>query len=93
MPLDLGRINEAVAALLTVREKISRAFYNCTRRDKPERFEGGLYREIVKSTIIDKPALSFSRWSSSPTSFEVSRSTLDRKIRSKEVCRLWPDDT
>jgi hypothetical protein len=78
-PLDLKYIHEAEAALLIIRENISKAFYNCMRQDAPEKFEGVLYRDIVKSTKIDKPALSFQY---SQVSFEEGRTILDQKVQS-----------
>jgi hypothetical protein len=82
IPLDLTNILEAEAALLIIRENISKAFYNCMRQDAPEKFEGVLYRDIVKSTKIDKPALNFPQWSYSRVSFEESCTILDQKIQS-----------
>ena len=68
------------AALAMVRENISKAYYDCAQRDKPERFEGTLYREIIGSANVQKPNMSLSARSAYPSSFEDGCRYLESKI-------------
>ena len=52
IPVRIDSMEEAAAALILVRENISKAYYNCLRHSNPERFEGNLYREVMNSANI-----------------------------------------
>jgi hypothetical protein len=72
-------MDEAAAALVLMREHISEAYYNCLQHKSPERFEGILYREIIRSHNKQKPRLQL-MWAPEP-SFEDGCKILERKIR------------
>jgi hypothetical protein len=80
IPVRIDSMEEAAAALIMVRENVSKAYYNCLRQSKPERFEGNLYREIVRSANIEKPYLGISRRLASQISFEEGCLRLGRKV-------------
>lgn len=80
LPLHVDPMDEAVAALVIVRENISKAFYNFFGRNTTERPEGELYRKVAGCSNITKPQFSFARRSSSQMSFDEGCSKLKCKV-------------
>lgn len=78
--LPIDSMDETTAALIMVRENISKAYDNCSQNNRPERVEGTLYREIIGSTKVQKPKVNLSTRSAYPRSFESGCRILKRKI-------------
>jgi hypothetical protein len=81
MVVSCDAMDDAAAALVLMREHISEAYYNCLQHKSPERFEGNLYREIIRSHNKQKPSLEQQMWAAQDRSFEDDCEVLERKVR------------